>query len=255
MASRYFIEVAYDGRSYAGFQVQQNAYTVQGAVEQALAVLLKEPVALTGSSRTDAGVHARSNFFHADLPEHWSPERVRGVVYNLNAILPPDIVIKAIHPVTQDAHARFSALYRRYNYRIYQEKDPFRRGWGYFFPYRLNGEALQAAAEELKCHTDFQTFSKRNSQVQHYKCAIQKSAWKVEGGIWVYEVQANRFLRGMVRGMVGTMLRVGTGKLSLEAFRAVIESGDCMRADFSVPGCGLYLEEVGYPELIWRSGL
>lgn len=252
MTSRYFIEVAYDGRAYAGFQVQKNALTVQAAVEQSLTVILKQRIELTGSSRTDAGVHARSNFFHAEFPENWSPERVAGAVYNLNALLPPDIVIRSIRPVVSEAHARFSALYRRYNYRIYREKDPFNRGWGYYFPYRVQLEALQEAAAELKRTTDFQAFCKRNSQVHHYQCAVQKSYWREEGGILVYEVQANRFLRGMVRGMVGTMLRVGTGKLSREGFKAVIESKDCNQVDFSVPGCGLFLEEVGYPESIWQ---
>ncbi len=246
--SRYFIQLAYKGTGYAGFQVQDNAHSIQEAVEQALQVLFKQRFSLTGSSRTDAGVHALDNYFHFDAEGLPAAEQLQHRVYNLNAILPPEIVIKRIIPVPDDAHCRFAALRREYRYYVYRSKDPFLADRAYFFPYTLDLEQLQAAAALLREYRDFSSFSKRNTQVKTFECRIDRSEWYAEGACLVYHVEANRFLRGMVRGLVGTMLRVGTGKLSLEGFRQVIESRDCTRADFSVPPQGLFLVKVHYPE-------
>ncbi|RBL94049.1 tRNA pseudouridine(38-40) synthase TruA [Chitinophaga flava] len=242
--NRYFIEVAYKGEQYSGFQVQDNAHTVQAEVDKALSILFREKVESTGSSRTDAGVNALQNFLHFDttLPLH--PQ----FLYKINAILPDDVVLRGVYRVPEEAHSRFAALSRSYEYTLYTHKDPFMRDRGYFFPYKLDFDALQAAAGIIREYSDFTTFSKRNTQVKTFICAIEESYWTAAGERVVYNVTANRFLRGMVRGLVGTMLRVGRGKLSLDEFRAAIESRDCTKADFAVPPQGLFLMEVKYPE-------
>ncbi|WP_343699825.1 tRNA pseudouridine(38-40) synthase TruA [Chitinophaga sp.] len=242
--ARYFLEVAYMGERYSGFQVQENAHTVQAEIDRAASLLMRVPVVTTGSSRTDAGVHARQNFLHFDLELPLHPQ----FVYKMNAILPPDIVLKGVYPVGEAVHSRFAATSRAYEYTLYTFKDPFMRDRGYYFPYRMNMDDLHAAAEIVKEYRDFSTFSKRNTQVKTFNCTIEHSRWTEGDGRIVYNVSANRFLRGMVRGLVGTMLRVGRGKLTLAEFRAVIESKDCRQADFAVPPQGLCLMQVKYPE-------
>jgi tRNA pseudouridine38-40 synthase len=169
-------------------------------------------------------------------------------IYNLNAILPADIAIKQILQVPATAHCRFDAVAREYEYFIYQSKDPFRVDRAWFYPYTIDWEGLQTAAGVVKEYTDFTSFSKRNSQVKTFNCNIAYSEWKVLEQGAVFRVKANRFLRGMVRGLVGTMLQVGRGKITLPEFRQIIEARDCTKADFSVPGHGLFLQKVEYPE-------
>jgi tRNA pseudouridine38-40 synthase len=274
---RYFIEVAYMGTHYSGFQVQQNANSVQAEVEKALNTLYKVrlravhgeagpaiqaeqagteapgnshlPITLTGSSRTDAGVHALQNYFHLDLPFALITNAEKDI-YHLNAILPADIVIKSIRPVTSAAHCRFDALSREYHYHIYQQKNPFLAGRSYYYPYKLDFELLQQAAAELLNHQDFTSFSKRNSQVHTHICNLQQSRWQANENGLVYKVQANRFLRGMVRGLTGTMLLVGRKKITITEFKAIIDARDCAGADFSVPGHGLFLAKVVFPQNI-----
>jgi tRNA pseudouridine38-40 synthase len=240
--SRYFLEVFYRGTRYAGFQVQDNAVTIQGEMERALEVFFRKKIVLTGSSRTDAGVHARQNYFHFDFDGQFSERWV----YNINSLLPEDIAVRSVKEVAGDAHCRFDAIWRQYSYLVYREKDPFVRGVGYYFPYRLDMDAMKGAAEEVKRHTMFEAFSKRNTQVKTFECTVMESCWKEEEGRMVYVVRANRFLRGMVRGLVGTMLQVGRGKMDVEEFGKVIEGGDSSKVDFSVPGGGLCLERVEY---------
>lgn len=243
---RYFIEVSYKGTAYSGFQSQQNTgLTIQGEIEKAFRVLQKEDVALTGSSRTDAGVHALQNFFHFDFEGTIHPQ----FVYKMNAILPDDIVIRKIVPVAADAHSRFDALSRRYKYFIYRKKDPFLRDRAFYFPYKLDIDKMQQAAAILKEYKDFTSFSKRNTQVKTFMCTILESEWTWEDECLVYHVRANRFLRGMVRALTATMLQVGRGKMDLEGFRGVIEARDCTKAYFSVPAHGLFLVEVEYAAL------
>lgn len=217
---------------------------MQAEIDRALSILFRETIESTGSSRTDAGVNAQQNFLHFDtaLPLH--PQ----FLYKINAILPDDIVLRAIYQVPPDANSRFAALERSYEYTLYTRKDPFLKDRGYFFPYRINIAALQEAAAVIKGYSDFTTFSKRNTQVKTFICKITESYWTVDGERIVYNVTANRFLRGMVRGLVGTMLRVGRGKLSIDEFKAAIESLDCTNADFAVPPQGLFLMNVRYPE-------
>jgi len=240
---RYFIEVSYKGTNYSGFQVQQNANSIQAEVEKALKVYYKEEVKLTGSSRTDAGVHATQNFFHFD-----SERAIEDQSYHLNAILPKEIVIKKLFPVQPDSHCRFDAVSREYAYYLYQQKDPFKEDRAYFFPFKLDLDLLNKAAGELLNAKDFTTFSKRNTQVKTAICNITYSEWQQESDVFIYRVVSNRFLRGMVRGMVGTMLQVGREKISVEQFINIIQSRDCTKADFSVPPQGLFLQKVNFPE-------
>jgi len=238
---RYFIEVSYKGTAYSGFQKQQNANSVQAELEKALSVLYKTGFELTGSSRTDAGVHALQNYFHFD-----TTLTIKEDVYNLNAILPGDIAVKRIFPVADEKHCRFDAISREYRYNIYREKAPFLQGRAYFVPYPLDLDLLQHAAQEIMNHTDFTSFSKRNTQVKTFNCTIYSSEWVTEGDCLVYKIKGNRFLRGMVKGLVGTMLLVGKKKISLAEFKAIIEAKDCTKADFSVSPDGLFLVEVAF---------
>jgi tRNA pseudouridine38-40 synthase len=239
---RYFIEVSYKGTNYSGFQKQHNANSVQAELEKVLEIFYRHKFQLTGSSRTDAGVHALQNFFHFD-----DDAILEDASYNLNAILPHDIVVNRIFPVADDAHCRFNATSREYHYHIYQHKNPFLQGRAYYAPYTVNIALLQAAAAEIKNHTNFTSFSKRNTQVKTFDCTIYQSEWIEKDNCLVYIVRANRFLRGMVKGLVGTMLLVGKKKINLQEFTAIIESKDCTKADFSVAADGLFLVKVAYP--------
>lgn len=243
---RYFIEVAYKGTNYAGFQIQDNANTIQAEVEKALAIYFRENISLTGSSRTDAGVHARQNFFHFDSDELSTYIDLAKPVYQLNAILPYDVVVKSILLVQDNAHSRFDAISRSYEYNIYQSKDPFLQNTAYFFPFNLNVQLLQQFATELIAHTEFEAFSKRSTQVHTFNCSIYNSEWVVHSDGLIFQVTANRFLRGMVKGLVGTMLKCAVKNNSLQQFQGIIKSKDPSKADFSVPSHGLTLCKVNY---------
>lgn len=238
---RYFIEVTYKGTAYSGFQVQKNANSIQGELEKALHIFYREGFELTGSSRTDAGVHAFQNYFHFD-----SAIPLVDASYQLNAILPDDIAVRRVFEVEKDAHCRFDALSREYHYIIYEQKDPFKTDTACYYPYALDNTLLRLAGEEVMAHKDFRAFSKRNTQVKSFQCNIYESEWIRDGHNLTYRVRANRFLRGMVKGLVGTMLQVGRGKLSLQEFREVIEGRDPARVDFSVPSGGLFLVQVKF---------
>ncbi|MFP5042039.1 tRNA pseudouridine(38-40) synthase TruA [Parasediminibacterium sp. JCM 36343] len=241
---RYFIELTYKGTRYSGFQSQPNALTIQAAIETALQTRYKQPFELTCSSRTDAGVHALQNFFHVDTEITIEPQHI----YNLNALVPSDIVIKQITRVPDTAHARFGATHRCYKYYITNQRNPFLTETAWFYPYTLDIEALHLAAKMVLVHIDFTAFSKRNTQVKTFICHIMNSQWYYEKDCLVYEVKANRFLRGMVRGLVGTMLQVGRGIITINQFKEIIEGKDCTKANFNTPAHGLFLAEVAYPE-------
>lgn len=243
--SRYFLEVAYSGKSYSGFQSQENANTIQAEVEKAFQVLQREKVSFTGSSRTDTGVHALQNFFHFDFHGDLHPH----FIYKLNAILPFDIVAKAFYPVADNAHCRFDARSREYNYYIYHDKNPFHADRCFFYPYQLDRSLLDEAAGIFKEYTDFTAFSKKRTQVKTFTCHIMQSEWKAENDLLVYQVKADRFLRGMVKGMVGTMLLVGRRKLTLEQLRSVILKKDPAQVNFAVAAHGLFLKRVNFPFL------
>lgn len=241
---RYFLEVAYKGTAYSGFQSQKNANTIQAEIEKALALLLKQNVVLTCSSRTDAGVHALQNFFHFDIPFSFD----KAILYNLNAILPKDITAKNVFAVDEKAHCRFDALSREYKYFIYRKKDPFLYERAFYYPFKLDMDTLQQAAQSIMQYSGFESFSKRNTQVKTFECTIMRSTWYLEGDRLIYNIVANRFLRGMVKGLVGTMLKTGRQLISIDDLKSIIESKDCRNADFSPLSHGLFLIEVKYPD-------
>ncbi len=244
---RYFLELSYKGEKYSGFQVQQNAITIQSEIEKAFATFFRKPVALTGSSRTDAGVHALQNYFHFD----WEDVFPQAAIYNLNAILSAAIVIKSVREVVADAHCRFHAIAREYKYFIYDEKNPFIDDRAWYFPYKLNQDLLNTCAQKILGNKDFSAFPKRNTQVKTFQCSIIESEWLTENGCLVYHVKANRFLRGMVRGLVGTMLRVARGGTDMQVFDQLLQQPQIATADFSAPAKGLFLVKVSYPDTIF----
>src|SRR5690606_12964964 len=239
---RYFLELSYKGTSYAGFQRQENANTVQEEVEKAFEILHRERVEMVTSSRTDAGVHALQNYMHFDFEREVHPQ----FIYKMNAILPNDIVVRKVFEVDKDAHSRFDAIAREYRYYVYRSKDPFLEDRAYYYPYTLDVELRNRAANELMQYEDFTSFSKRNTQVRTFICQIMESEWVEEGSCLVYRVRGNRFLRGMVRSLTGTMLKLGRGRITLEEFHGIIRAKDCTRANFSVPGKGLFLTKVEF---------
>jgi len=241
---RYFLEVSYKGTNYSGFQIQQNANSIQAEIEKAFQILQKEKIDLTGSSRTDTGVHALQNFFHFDFEGEINPH----FVYKMNAILPDDIVLEKLMPVDHEAHCRFDAISREYKYFIYRHKDPFLEDRAFYFPYKLNIELMQQAAAMIRTYRDFTSFSKRNTQVKTFNCHIMASDWQSEDECLVFYVTADRFLRGMVRALVATMLKIGRGKMTIAEFKNVIEEKDCSKASFAAPSQGLFLMRVNFPK-------
>jgi tRNA pseudouridine38-40 synthase len=240
---RYFIEVSYLGNSLAGFQIQDNAKTVQGELEKAFFVIFRKKISLTGSSRTDAGVHAIQNFFHFD-EEKTLDSTIR---YNLNAILPNSISVVSIRCVLPNAHVRFDATAREYQYNLHFQKNPFLADRSLYYPYPLDIDLLNMAASLLLSNDDFSSFSKKGSQAKTTLCKLEFSQWISMNEGLRYSVKGNRFLRGMVRGMVGTMLKVGRGKMSIIDFEEIILKHDRNNADFSVSGHGLTLVKVFFP--------
>lgn len=245
---RYFIELAYRGTHYHGWQIQPNAPSVQEKIEEGLSLILKNPTSIMGSGRTDTGVHCREQFAHFDSPKALDTEHLG---YRLNAFLPADILIKRIFPVPETLHARFSATERRYEYLLSRTKDPFRIGLSARYWKPLDVQAMQEAATKLTDYEDFKAFSKVKTQVRHFRCDVKSAYWEITPDLWVFHIRANRFLRGMVRAVVGTLLEVGSGKISVADFCRIIESGDRRKAGAAAPPEGLYLVEVTYPEGSW----
>jgi len=241
---RYFLEVAYMGTRYSGFQVQQNANTIQAEVTRALKIFFGKEYELTGSSRTDAGVHALQNFFHFDA----DIQICNKTVYSLNAILPYDIVVKNIAETPPHAHCRFDAVSRTYHYHIIRFKNPFYFGRAYYYPYAINTNLLQEMATAITAFTNFTSFSKKKTQVKTFNCNIEYSRWVFENDTWRYEVKADRFLRGMVKGLVGTMLTLSKNKKSTNDFVDIFEKKDATAADFSVSSDGLFLTSVEFKD-------
>jgi tRNA pseudouridine38-40 synthase len=240
--SRYFLELAYRGTAYSGFQTQENANSVQAEVEKALSILHRRAFRLTGSSRTDAGVHAFQNFFHFDDEYGLHPQ----AVYKLNAILPKDIVIRNIWQMPEHAHARFDALSREYSYYVHRFKNPFLENQSLYYPYRLNLSAMQEASSVIRNQTNFFPFAKTNTQVKNFNCTILKATWAEEGERLVFTIEANRFLRGMVRLVTASLLKVGREKMSMVEFESLFT--DNRKSGGSAPAHALFLKRVGYPE-------
>ena len=241
---RYFLQVRYNGWAFHSSQVQGELPTVQLAINKAISILLREPVESFGASRTDEGVHALCSYYHFDTEK----ELTGNFLYKMNAILPPELsadkLFKANDP---EMNCRFAAISRQYRYRIYHSKDPFKYHRALYHPYAIDIDLLQQSAAIIMEYDNFESFSKRNTQSHTFICNIMESYWQQTDDELQYVVRGNRFLRGMVRGLVGTQLLVAKGKISLDDFRKVIEVCDCTKADFSVAGHGLYLEDIEYP--------
>ncbi|QEE50503.1 tRNA pseudouridine(38-40) synthase TruA [Flavobacterium alkalisoli] len=241
---RYFIEFAYNGKNYHGWQYQPHSISVQEVLNKALSTLLKQPIDVTGAGRTDTGVHAKQMYAHFDYDNVINSD---SLTQKLNSFLPKDIVVYRLIPLHDDAHARFDATSRTYEYHIHTFKDAFigEGSWFHFHP--LDMDKMNEAAKILFEYKDFKCFSKTHTDVRTFNCVIMEANWKKEGNNLVFTVAADRFLRNMVRAIVGTLVNVGLGKITLQDFREIIESRDRNKAGFSVPAHGLYLTKVVYP--------
>lgn len=241
---RYFIHMAYNGSRYNGYQIQPNAPSVQATVEQCLGLKLGQTVSITGCGRTDTGVHARNYYAHFDVDKEINATDI--LAHQMNAFLPDDIVIYRIWQVAPDVHARFDAVSRTYHYYITRTKNPFHTQDAFFMYGNLDVEKMQEAANQLFDYKDFTSFSKMHTQVKTNNCKIMEARWFEQDGLLVFRIKADRFLRNMVRAIVGTLLEVGKGRMSVEGFRDVIERKDRCGAGTSVPAHALFLEEVEY---------
>lgn len=240
---RYFITLSYDGTAYHGWQIQPHSISVQEELHKALSTLLRQPMEVVGAGRTDTGVHARKMVAHFDYGELDCQQ----LVYKLNKILPRDIAVQKVEAVADDMHARFSAKSRTYNYFVHLSKDPFRRAYSWQVYGEPDFDLMNRAAEVLMEYTDFTSFSKLNTDTKTNDCTITEAHWdRVGDGQWCFTISANRFLRNMVRAIVGTLLEVGRGRMTIEQLRQVIEAKDRCRAGDSVPGNALFLVEVEY---------
>ena len=243
--SRYLIAFSYDGGSFHGYQIQPNATTVQSVLQDKLSLLLGSPLEIVGSSRTDTGVHAHEQFAHFDLPvgksvkENW--------VFRLNRMLPDSLAVQGIYKVADDFHARFAALSRTYEYRISPLKSPFNSQYAYRFGVDLDIETMNQAAALFFPHTDYQCFSKVKTEVTTFNCTIMQAFWDYRGDELIFTIQGNRFLRGMVRAVVGTLLEVGQGRLNQNQLQEILDSKDRCKAGRAVPAHGLHLLKVEYP--------
>ena len=243
---RYFIYLSYDGTNYHGWQIQPNGDSVQETLMKALATFLRQEVEVIGAGRTDAGVHARLMVAHFDFERELDGAQVTD---KLNRLLPPDIAVYKVCRVKQDAHARFDATYRTYKYYVTTRKDPFSRNYVWRLFNSLDFEKMNEAARTLFDYTDFTSFSKLHTDVKTNNCKIMHAEWTQVGETeWVFTIQADRFLRNMVRAVVGTLVEVGRGKMTIGDFKKVIENKDRCKAGSSVPGHALFLVDVGYPE-------
>ncbi|WP_026914386.1 tRNA pseudouridine(38-40) synthase TruA [Christiangramia portivictoriae] len=244
---RYFLKLSYFGKAYHGWQNQPDSISVQEVIEQNLGKVLPFSVAIVGAGRTDAGVHAREMFAHFDTSEELNCEEL---AYKLNSMLPKDIAISEVFPVAKEAHARFDAVARSYEYHLLQYKDVFAYERAWFFRYELDLEKMNEAAEILKRYSDFQCFSKSRTDVHTYNCRIDDARWESKNGKLIFHITADRFLRNMVRAVVGTLLEIGQGKQPVDYMHEVIKSKDRGKAGTSVPAHGLYLTRIKYPETI-----
>lgn len=241
---RYFITFSYLGSSYHGWQRQPDASSVQQTLEEAMKLFLKEVISLVGAGRTDTGVHAKVMVAHFDTQQSF---KIEELIHRLNAYLDESIAILSIVEVVADAHARFDATSRSYEYWVVQQKNPFLTQAAYYITHPLDVNRMNEAATLMLDHKDFECFSKSNTDVHTYLCDVTRAEWVFEGERLVFHVSANRFLRNMVRAIVGTLIEVGKGKMSIDEFKAVLNSKDRRNAGPSVPAKGLYLATIQYP--------
>ena len=244
---RFFLKLSFKGTAYAGWQIQENAVSVQEKLNDALSVLLGKKITTTGCGRTDTGVHAKQFYAHFDVPDEINDSGK--LVYSLNAILPSDIAIHELIPVKDDQHARFDASKRTYEYFISTAKNPYLKEFSMFNHSLPDLNLMNEAGKHLIQQSDFSSFSKSNTQVKTNICHISRADWEMRNGLLVFTVSADRFLRGMVRAIVGTLLEVGILKMSPERLPEIIELKNRSEAGTTVPACGLYLSQVEYPFL------
>jgi tRNA pseudouridine38-40 synthase len=244
---RYFLEMAYNGKNYHGWQIQDNAHSVQAELNAALQRLFGHPVGTIASGRTDTGVHAEQQYVQVDMNSDLHADHL----FRLNRILPFDIVVHRILAVQPGAHVRFDACSRTYEYRICKTKNPFIRDTSYYFSKSLHLEKMNLAASLLKNYEDFECFSKVKTEVGHFRCTVSASFWKEEKGMLIFTISANRFLRGMVRAIVGTMLEIGLERKGLDDLDKIITGKNRKMAGRSAPPQGLFLTRIDYPENIW----
>jgi tRNA pseudouridine38-40 synthase len=245
---RYFFEVAYNGSAYNGWQSQHNATGVQAVIEDALSKILRQGIEITGSGRTDTGVHCEQQFFHADIEKDFDPQHF---LVKLNSFLPKGIAIHGIRKVKPDAHARYDAIERTYHYRITRVKDPFLDGLALYYFKQVDVALMNEGASLMIGEHDFESFSKVKTDVNHFICDIKKASWREDGVKLEFTISANRFLRGMVRAVVGTLLDVGSQKISISELKKILDSRDRKKAGANVPPHGLYLSKVKYPSKIF----
>jgi tRNA pseudouridine38-40 synthase len=242
---RYFIQLSFRGTHFHGWQVQNNAKTVQDELQQVLSTILRKRIEITGAGRTDTGVHAKEMFAHFDNEEELTD--LQHFTFKLNSILPADIAVQKVFEVPIDYHARFTASARSYEYHLHQQKDPFKQDTSYYFNRNLSVNAMNQAAQILLEYTDFSAFSKSNTQTFTNDCTIYNAVWEITDDGLVFHISANRFLRNMVRAIVGTLLEIGIGKYEVADMHTIIQSKNRSKAGTSVPACGLYLTRVEYP--------
>lgn len=247
---RYFLEIAYDGTRFHGWQVQPNALSVQEILNDCLSKVLRQPINSVGSGRTDTGVHASQQFVHFDVTEILDEKEA---LYRFNRLLPNDIAAKNLYLVPDDAHARFDAFERVYHYHVTLTKDPFKHFYAHYLNRKPDVENMNKAAAILLQYEDFTSFSKVKGDTKHYNCNMYEAVWQQQGDNLHFTIRANRFLRGMVRLVVGTLLAVGRGKLTIEQFEHVISSKDRSKASGAAPAEGLYLAKVSYPEHLFQN--
>ena len=265
---RFFITLSYDGTHYHGWQIQPNGDSIQQRLQEALSTLLRQPIEVVGAGRTDTGVHAKMMVAHFSLTPNPSPageggcgeaaecsplSHGRGVgdeaalAYKLNRLLPPDIAVQDVRQVSDDMHARFSATSRTYHYYIHTRKDPFLYAYSWLVPFKLDFGKMNEAAKVLLEYKDFTSFSKVNTDTKTNLCDLKEAYWQeVAPGQWRFTITANRFLRNMVRAIVGTLVEVGRGRISIEDIRRIIEAKDRCSAGESVPGKALFLVDIKY---------
>ena len=247
---RLFLDISYKGSAYCGWQRQPNGLSIQESVENALSILFQDLIAVMRCGRTDAGVHAINYILHFDVAGKY----VDNIVYKLNSLLPNDIVANNVYSVVPEAHARFDAISRSYCYRIHTDQTPFKKDVSLFYPWKEHIK-LDLFAEIdvlIKSTRSFKTFCKSNSGNEHYKCSIEEIGWiETENGCFEFRVTSNRFLRGMIRLLVGMYLNIGRGKITLEELRKTVDSDSILEPNWSVPPDGLYLEKISYPESIF----
>ena len=251
---RYFIELSYFGKPYHGWQKQPNAVTVQQSIEEALSTILRQPLSIMGAGRTDTGVHAHQMFAHLDIPgTAFAKAELTQLSQKLNSFLPPAIAIQRIFEVAPEAHSRFDALQRSYTYRVARKKNPFTEDAAFQCKYALDIDAMNEAAAILLSYTDFECFSKSNTDVNTYLCDISEARWIAVDDELQFIISANRFLRNMVRAIVGTLIEIGQGKHDPSWIHEVIKSKNRSIAGTSVPAHGLYLTKVSYPDTIYTK--